>query len=144
MGAATALPGIISPNSSPNADGYADLAYANLLPLRNVKALCVTVTDASGKVVKVLGPEYEYFEAHSGDGNETQTVAATYGTKYNRNMAWDGTGADGAVVPDGQYSYNVYGITEYEYLKSLGYKAADTKVLEALLSSDAAQSISML
>ena len=108
-----------------------------------MKALCVTVTDASGKVVKVLGPEYEYFEAHSGDGNGTQTVAATYGTKYNRNMAWDGTDAAGAVVPDGQYSYNVYGITEYEYLKSLGYKAADTKVLEALLSSDAAQSISM-
>ena len=37
---------------SPNEDGYADIAYANLTLLRNAKALYVEVKDESGAVIR--------------------------------------------------------------------------------------------
>lgn len=128
---------------SPNNDSYADLAYANLMLLRNAKAMCVVIKDEDGNTVKTLGPEYEYFEAHSGDGNDTQTVASTYLTKYNRNMAWNGTNSSGKTVADGNYTYNVYAMTEYEFLKELGYNASKTNILNTLLTSDSVDIISM-
>lgn len=146
---------------SPNGDGFADLAYANLLLLRNAKAICVVITDAEGNVVKTIGPEFEYFEALNSDGNQTQQVAATYGTKYKRNMAWDGTDADGKVVADGQYNYKLVAMVEYEFLNTEGCIPTDNTwdkdnhtmtgmtdaykqtVLDALLNSETAQSISM-
>lgn len=112
---------------SPNGDDNADLVYADLALERNAKALCVVITDSEGNEVVTLGPEYEYFETHAGDGNGTQQVAATYGTKYNRDMAWDGTDTEGTTVADGQYTYTVYAITEYEYMN----KGLDTTATPA-------------
>ena len=85
---------------SPNEDGKDDIAYAALYLLRNAKALCVVIKDENGNVVNVIGPEYEYFEAKVNDGNRTQQAALTYGTKYNREMYWDGTDSNGNLVKD--------------------------------------------
>ena len=128
---------------SPNNDGYMDSVFAALYLLRNAKVVVVTVTDAEGKVVKTMKPEYEYFETLSSDGNLTQQVSLLQGTKYNRNLAWDGTNAEGKVVADGLYNYNITAITEYDYLNNCGFGAADADVLNYVLNADAdAQSIS--
>ena len=110
---------------SPNEDGYADIAYANLTLLRNAKALYVEVKDESGAVIRTMGPEFEYFEVRPADGNKTQQVAATYGTKYNRNMAWDGKNDQGQLVADGQYTYTVYAVAEKEFLENDAYALGD-------------------
>lgn len=146
---------------SPNGDGYADIAYANLTPLRNVKALYVEIKDENGNVIRTMGPEFEYFKVRSDDGNLTQQVAATYGTKYLRDMDWDGKKDDGTVAPDGQYTYNVYGITEKEFLENPAYALGENtwdkehhtmtgmtpeykaKVLAALKASETKDSVSM-
>lgn len=128
---------------SPNGDGNMDSVFAALYLLRNAKVLVVTITDAEGNVVKTMKPEYEFFESLTSDGNQTQQVSLTDGTKYNRNMAWDGTDAEGKVVADGQYYYNVYGLTEYEYLNNCGFNAADADVVNYVLGDASnAQSVS--
>ncbi|MCL2788274.1 MAG: S8 family serine peptidase [Micrococcales bacterium] len=113
---------------SPNGDGQWDIVYANLAVLRDVKALEVLIRDSSGAVVKTLGPDYEFFELLTGDGNGTQQIAATYGTKYQRKMAWDGTDASGARVPDGSYVFEVRGVLEKAFLEDLGYPSTDAAV----------------
>ena len=124
---------------SPNKDGQYDLVYANLALLRNAKAVCVVIEDEEGHVVNRFGPEYEYYQIQPKDQNLTQQVASTYGSKYNRRMAWDGTDRSGQVVKEGQYVYKVIGMTEYEYLR-LDPKA---DLMEALTNSTTAQSIEM-
>ncbi|MDR0945616.1 MAG: S8 family serine peptidase [Bifidobacteriaceae bacterium] len=113
---------------SPNGDGQYDIAYANLALERNAKAISVVIKDAAGNIVKTLGPEYEYFEERNNDGNETQQIAATYGTKYKRDMAWDGTDSTGAKVPDGQYTYEVRAVVEKSFLEDLGYNASKSAI----------------
>ncbi|MCL2788273.1 MAG: S8 family serine peptidase, partial [Micrococcales bacterium] len=113
---------------SPNGDGQWDILYANLALLRNTKAIQVIVRDASGAVVKTLGPEYEFFETLQGDGLRTQRAAATWGTKYKRNMGWDGTDEAGKTVPDGSYVYEVRGLLEKAFLDSLDFNASDAEV----------------
>ena len=131
---------------SPNEDGYSDIAYANLALLRNTKALAVVIVDTDDNIVRKVGTDFDFFEAHQGDGNETQQIAATYGTKYKRDLAWDGTDDAKAVVEDGQYFYRVIGMTEYEYLNTFKGKedsATADEVMEALLASETAQFIQM-
>ena len=143
---------------SNNNDGFLEEVYADLALLRNAKAVCVVIEDSSGNTVKTLGPEFEFFKTHATDNNMTQQVAATYGTKYNRDMAWDGTDSKGNPVKDGQYSYKVIAMTEYEFLNtpecipsgnSWGNngqtlnKSYKDRVMKALQESPTAQSISM-
>lgn len=128
---------------SPDGDGYADMAYTNFSLLRNAKAVCVVIRGADGETIKIIGPEYEFFEVRADDGNKTQQTSTTYGSKYLRDMAWDGTDNDGYTVEDGQYTYEVRALLESEYLELGDYPAADAQVLEALLNSDTVQSISM-
>ncbi len=123
---------------SPNEDEMDDIAYAALYLLRDAKALCMVVKDADGNIVNVIGPEYEYFEAKVNDGNLTQQAALSYGTKYNRQMYWDGTDYDGKVVEEGTYTIEVRAMLEYEYLNSVEY-GDDASCLEALLNSDNVQ-----
>lgn len=120
---------------SPNKDGKNDIAYAALYLLRNAKAMCVVIKDENGNIVNVIGPEYEYFEAKVNDGNRTQQAALTYGTKYNRQMYWDGTNFDGNLVEEGKYTFEVRAIQEYEYLNSVDY-GDDSSCLDVLLNSD--------
>lgn len=105
---------------SPNGDGYSDFVYANLALLQNAKALLVVITDKDGNTVKTIGPEFEYFETNLGNSmtglGDIAQIAATYGQTFGRNMAWDGTDAEGNVVADGQYNYKVIAIKEYEFL----------------------------
>lgn len=73
-----------------------------------------------GMFVNVIGPEYEYFEAKVNDGNRTQQAALTYGTKYNREMYWDGTDSDGNLVKERLLILlKLRAIQEYELSKSL-------------------------
>ncbi len=123
---------------SPNEDGKDDIAYAALYLLRNAKALCVVIKDETGNIVNVIGPEYEYFEAKVNDGNRTQQAALTYGTKYNRQMYWDGTDFDGNLVKEGNYTFEVRAIQEYEYLNSVDYGDKDS-CLDVLMNSDNVQ-----
>ena len=123
---------------SPNEDGKDDIAYAALYLLRNAKALCVVIKDENGNVVNVIGPEYEYFEAKVNDGNRTQQAALTYGTKYNREMYWDGTDSNGNLVKEGTYTFEVRAIQEYEYLNSVDYGDKDS-CLDVLMNSDNVQ-----
>ena len=123
---------------SPNEDDMDDITYAALYLLRNAKALCMVVKDADGNIVNVIGPEYEYFEAKPNDGNLTQQAALSYGTKYNRQMYWDGTDSEGNVVEEGTYTLEVRAMLEYEYLNSVDY-GDDASCLETLLNSDNVQ-----
>ena len=123
---------------SPNEDGKDDIAYAALYLLRNAKALCVVIKDETGNIVNVIGPEYEYFEAKVNDGNRTQQAALTYGTKYNRQMYWDGTDFYGNLVKEGNYTFEVRAIQEYEYLNSVDYGDKDS-CLDVLMNSDNVQ-----
>ena len=123
---------------SPNGDGMDDIAYTALYLLRNAKALCVAIKDKDGNIVNVIGPEYEYFEAKVNDGNLTQQAALSYGTKYNRQMYWDGTDFDGNLVEEGAYTFEVRAMLEYEYLNSVDYGDKDS-CLEVLLNSDNVQ-----
>ena len=123
---------------SPNGDGMDDIAYTALYLLRNAKALCVAIKDEAGNIVNVIGPEYEYFEAKVNDGNRTQQAALSYGTKYDRQMYWDGTDFDGNMVKEGTYTFEVRAMLEYEYLNSVDYGDKDS-CLEALMNSDNVQ-----
>ena len=120
---------------SPNGDGKDDIAYTALYLLRNAKALCVAIKDKDGNIVNVIGPEYEYFEAKVNDGNLTQQAALSHGTKYNREMYWDGTDFDGNIVEEGTYTFEVRAMLEYEYLNSVDYGDKDS-CLDVLLNSD--------
>ncbi|MDR0504446.1 MAG: S8 family serine peptidase [Bifidobacteriaceae bacterium] len=128
---------------SPDGDGQFDLVYANLALLREAKALAVVVKDNAGNVVKTLGPDYEFFELLNGDACQTQQIAATYGTKYQRRLAWDGTDNAGQPVADGQYSYEVRAVLEHAFLKDLGYPSTDAAVL-AYLTDPANQQVQSL
>lgn len=148
---------------SPNGDAYNDFVYANLALLQNAKALMVVITDEEGNTVKTIGPEFEYFETNLGNSmtglGDVAQIAATYGTTFQRNMAWDGTGMDGKVVDDGQYFYSVLAIKEYEFLNK-GLTPQTTwdkknhvmtgmdeaymkKVADTILASDTADKITM-
>ncbi|WP_455684817.1 Fn3-like domain-containing protein, partial [Thomasclavelia sp.] len=120
---------------SPNGDGKDDIAYAALYLLRNAKAVCIVIKDKDGNIVKVTEPEYEYFEAKVNDGNQTQQAALSYGTKYNREMYWDGTDFDGNLVEEGTYTFEVRAMLEYDYLNSVDYGDKDS-CLEVLLNSN--------
>jgi flagellar hook assembly protein FlgD len=120
---------------SPDGDGQFDIAYANLALMRNAKAVAVLVKDSGGNVVKTLGPDYELFEMLTSDGNGTQQIAATYGTKYLRDMGWDGTNASGQPVPDGDYTFEVRAVAEHAFLDDLGFPSTDAAVLAYLTSS---------
>ncbi len=124
---------------SPNGDNLHDFAYANLALLRNAKALCIVIRDSNGQIVKTLGPDYEYFELHDSDGNQTQQIAATYGTKYLRKLQWDGKKTDGSRAPDGQYTYEVRAMLEYEYLKKDLSSDTPATVLSELMTSPTVQ-----
>ncbi len=128
---------------SPNGDSLHDFVYANLALLRNAKALCIVIRDAQGQVVKTIGPDYEYFELYDSDGNGTQQIAATFGTKYQRKLQWDGTDANGSVVADGVYSYEIRAMLEYEYLNKALSADAPATVLNELLTSPTVQLISL-
>ena len=120
---------------SPNGDGFDDCLFANLALLRHAKALCVEIVDAEGNVVATVGPDYDYFLAYQNDGLLVQQIAQTQDGPYSHTMGWDGKGADGKVVADGDYTYKVYAITEYQYLKDLKGETADpdaAKVLQSL------------
>ena len=120
---------------SPNGDGWDDCLFANLALLRHAKAVCVEIVDAEGNVVATVGPDYDYFLAYQNDGLLVQQIAQTQDGPYSHTMGWDGKGADGKVVNDGEYTYKVYAITEYQYLKDLkGETAAPdaAKVLKSL------------
>ena len=120
---------------SPNGDGWDDCLFANLALLRHAMALCVEIVDAEGNVVATVGPDYDYFLAYQNDGLLVQQIAQTQDGPYSHTMGWDGKGADGKVVADGEYTYKVYAITEYQYLKDLKGETADpdaAKVLKSL------------
>ncbi|MCL2788152.1 MAG: S8 family serine peptidase, partial [Micrococcales bacterium] len=120
---------------SPNGDGQYDIAYASLSLLRSLKALEVIIRDSSGAIVTTLGPEYEFFQSEADDPCSTKQIAQTYGTKYLRNMAWDGKDAAGNVVPDGQYTFEVRGVLEKAFIDNLGHPSTDALV-KAYLSDD--------
>ena len=129
---------------SPNGDGFDDCLFANLALLRHAKAVCVDIVDKDGKVVATVGPDFDYFLAYQNDGLLVQQIAQTQDGPYSHTMGWDGKGADGNVVPDGCYTYKVYAITEYQYLKDLKGESSDpdaAKVLESL--KDNGQSFEM-
>ena len=131
---------------TPDGDGNADIVYANLTLLRNAKVIGVVITDAEGNIVKKVGADFDFFEAKSNDGNETQQVAATYGTKYKRDLAWDGTDDNGEVVEAGQYYYKVLAMAEYEFLntfKDEPSKVTKEEALDALLASELVKTLEM-
>ena len=92
---------------SPNGDGWDDCLFANLALLRHAKAVCVEIVDAEGNVVATVGPDYDYFLAYQNDGLLVQQIAQTQDGPYSHTMGWDGKGADGKVVADGEYTYKV-------------------------------------
>ena len=130
---------------SPNEDGFMDTLNANLGLLRNAKALAVEVVDAEGNVVATLGPDYDYFLAYQGDGLLVQQIAQTEDGPYSHTMGWDGKDADGNVVPDGTYTYKVYAITEYQFLKALKGQTSDPKDEDVLaaVKGEGSQSFEM-
>ena len=126
---------------SPDGDGNSDIVYANLALLRNAKAVAVIIRDSSGRIIRKMGPEFDYFELLSTDSNQTQRTAATYGTKYKRALAWDGRDDNGRMAEDGSYVFEVRAVIEKVFLEDLGYSASSEKILEYLVSSPKAHSI---
>ena len=125
---------------SPDGDGSYDIVYANLALLRNVKAAAVVIRDSSGKIIRKMGPEFDFFELLATDSLQTQRIAATYGTKYKRNLAWDGRDDNGKMAEDGRYVFEVRAVIEKVFLEDLGYSASSEKILEYLVSSPKAHS----
>lgn len=69
---------------------------------------------------------------------ELNKLLLTYGTKYNREMYWDGTDSNGNLVKEGTYTFEVRAIQEYEYLNSVDYGDKDS-CLDVLMNSDNVQ-----
>lgn len=84
---------------SPNGDGSRDYAYPVLFFDRNYKEYTETITDAQGNKVKSLGVGKEGTKDHYNPSSGKWTTHSL--------DKWDGTGADGQVVKDGQYIYKV-------------------------------------
>jgi len=140
---------------SPDGDGYADMIYANLNLLRNVKAAIVVIRDEQGEIVNVLGPEFDLQQilANYG-GHGHRHWVPMHGSRFFRNAGWDGTDFDGNVVPDGIYTYEIRAMVEFEFLNLLdevtgslvtnavgAYIMPDDVLIDAMLTSPTVQYI---
>jgi len=110
---------------SPDGDGYADMIYANLNLLRNVKAAAVVIRDADGEIVNILGPEYDLMQILSGYDHGHRHWIPLHGGRFHRDAGWDGTDFDGNIVPDGLYTYEIRAMVEFEFLALLDEVQAD-------------------
>jgi lactocepin len=91
---------------SPNGDGAIDTITPVLSYLRNMKELQVEVLDSNGKVIRSLAQELNEKKHYFNDGKAKNFKKLTSAT-------WDGT-ANNAVVVDGEYTYRVKAMIDYE------------------------------
>jgi hypothetical protein len=117
---------------SPGEDSLTETVYANLMLLRNAKAISVVIRDAEGDVVNILGPEFDFFRTRTQYDHAQWHWAAMHGGRHFRNMGWDGTDFEGNVVPDGQYFYEVRAMLEYEFLAMTNENPGEPTDEEAL------------
>ncbi len=90
---------------SPNGDGYYEVAWPFINPIRNIKELKVDVYDANNNLIKNVAVE----------SNITKTISdESTASIANEAWAWDGTDNKGNKVPDGQYDIKVSGKIAYE------------------------------
>ncbi len=119
---------------SPNGDGQADDVFAGVALLRNAKVLGVQILDESGRLVKDLGYEFEYFKAHQADLNNAHRIQTTAYDRFGHGLQWDGTDAQGRPVADGRYYYKLTAVTEADYLDLLNEPEIRTE-LNAFVTS---------
>lgn len=137
---------------SPNGDGYADMIYANLNLLRNVKAAIVVIRDAEGGIVNILGPEYDLMQILTGYDHGFRHWIPLHGGRFHNDAGWDGTDFDGNVVPDGLYTYEIRAMVEFEFLQLIdelqadlttnavgAYVVPENMLIDALLTSPTVQ-----
>lgn len=94
---------------SPNGDGYYDNVYGHITMLRGVRTLTASVINAEGQTVRTVGVK-DFARKQDKNAN-----GAYYFTNlFNFGVVWDGKDDEGALLPEGTYTYKLTGISDYQ------------------------------